>query len=84
MEHTEGRAPTAGQVRLSGAERRVLRDLAALVELTRSTFSSRRAEASLRDWISARDSLVRAKFIEVVDTVPSITPAGLLALRGAP
>jgi len=77
----ERRAPGA-QVRLSSAERRVLRDLAARAELSPAKFAARAMESSRLDFMRARDTLVRAKFI-VDGTIPAITPAGLIALRGA-
>lgn len=83
MDHTEGAQPTAGQVRLSGAERRVLRDLAATADLPAAKFMERRYESSFRDFVHARDSLLKANFIAIDDTIPRITPAGRRALWGA-
>ena len=83
MHNTEGAQPTAGEVRLSDAERRVLTDIAASQDMPPARYMERRFVSSFGDFVASRDRLVKRGLLEVADTIPRITEAGRSALRGA-
>jgi len=83
MHTTEGAQPTAGEVRLSDAERRVLTDIAASQDMPAPRYMERRYLSSFRDFVTLRDDLVTRGLLDCSSTIPRITDAGRAALRGA-